>query len=403
MVRVSAKALLAGVVINDRTGTGGRAVLAVTGDLYPGGRCEEYFKDGRAEDICGDVIKEFKTTDLRISDLECPLTRNRTPIVKSGPHLVADPECIKGIRQMGIDVVTLANNHIMDMGERGFHDTITLCQEYGLKPVGAGSDHQEACKPLKVRINGLNIVIFNMTEHEFSIADEHKPGAWHLDAAENYRAIQQGKAQGDFVLIVLHGGNEYNPFPSPWKVRLCHYLADIGANAIVCHHIHVPSGIEVYHGVPIVYSTGNFLFDLSGNRPAEWYHGYMVMLSVRRDMVESIRLVPYVQCYENPGIRVMKKEEALTFMRSIADLSHVISDPVACKKKWLKKTRSMEIHYLSTLFALSRLERFFLRLGIWPFWRVREKRILDIINLFTCDSHREVMVSILSDIKAKLR
>ena len=101
-------------------------------------------------------------------NLECPLTIHETPIPKTGPNLRAHPDCARELKQTGIDVVTLANNHILDMGERGLFDTVDCCEEGGLKTVEAGKNIEEATKPLIVTVNDLRVAILNFAENEWS-------------------------------------------------------------------------------------------------------------------------------------------------------------------------------------------------------------------------------------------
>jgi len=246
------------VVLNEGKST---CTLTIAGDLSPIGRAEALLVNKHFKEVWGGLLEILTNGDLSVVNLECPLTYRKTPILKAGPHLRADPRCAESIHAGGFDVVTLANNHILDMGQEGLLDTCQACQEAGLSTVGVGRNLSEANRPLIQTVKGIRVAIIALAEHEFSIATYDKAGACALDPIENYYQIMRAKELADFVLVVFHGGNEYYALPSPRMVKTCRYFVDCGAHAVVCHHTHVPSGIEFYHDAPIVYGTGNFLFD----------------------------------------------------------------------------------------------------------------------------------------------
>ena len=127
--------------------------------------------------------------------------------------------------------------------------------------VGAGDNLQQASKPLYIKIKNKTIAILNFAEQEFSVAGKNTAGANPLNIIDNYHSIQDAKQQADILLVIVHGGHEGYPLPSPRMVQTYRFFAEIGASVVVGHHTHCASGFEVYHGVPIFYSLGNFIFD----------------------------------------------------------------------------------------------------------------------------------------------
>lgn len=365
--------------------------LVVAGDLCPAGRPETLLAHGRAAEVWGDLPDLLAAADLSMVNLECPLTNSNTPIAKSGPHLRADPRCAVGIRAGGFDVVTLANNHILDMGERGLLDTLATCREAGLHVVGAGRNLAEATTPLFLEINGIRLAILALAEHEFSIATPQKAGAWPLDVIDNYYQITQVRQKADFVLVLLHGGNEYYPLPGPRLVKTCRYLVDLGTNAVICHHTHVASGLEVYRRAPIIYGTGNFLFDCREPRTREWYMGYLVKLDIQPNRVTATQLLPYWQCQEQPSVQQMNAIESKIHLDRIADLSTVIGNPGRLEEEWTRMCSSQAPSVLAAVFSLSRFERLLVRHGIMPRWRFDERHLRRGLNYIACESLRSVL------------
>jgi poly-gamma-glutamate capsule biosynthesis protein CapA/YwtB (metallophosphatase superfamily) len=144
--------------------------IIVGGDTCPIGRNRGLFEVGDARALLDDLLPEFEQADLSIVNLECPLIRKESPILKEGPVLGAPEACVNGLKAMGVDVAGLANNHIMDHGAQGLRTTIGALQEHGIAHVGAGENLAEARKILVREIKGVRIGILAMAEHEFGIA-----------------------------------------------------------------------------------------------------------------------------------------------------------------------------------------------------------------------------------------
>lgn len=369
--------------------------LIIAGDLCPMGQSERLLGNSQAGRLFDGITPLLQTADLSIVNLECPLTRQTKPIIKSGPHLRADPACAKGIRSAGFDIVSLSNNHILDMGAAGLKDTLIACTGAGLRTVGAGVNLVDATQPLVVDIQGTRVAILAFTENEFSIATSCSAGAWPVDPIDNTFQIRQVAPNADFVLVLLHGGNEHYALPNPGMVKLCRYLVDLGADAVVCNHVHAPSGIEIYERAPIIYSTGNLLFEWE-NQPAQWYKGYLTKLFIQPGAVAAVKLIPYWQSKDQPGVALMNHSEQREFFAHLSELAAVIADPAALRKEWDLFVRSKRIQYLSLILGLNRAERQMLRLGIGPFGRLGRSDGPGLLNLFTCESHRDLMISLLS-------
>lgn len=307
----------------------------LTGDFCPIGRVEKLCLTNEFEKIYGNTLPVLKDKDLSITNLECPLTKKLNPIKKSGPNLIADPKCVEGIKYGCFDIVSLANNHILDQGEKGLQDTIQACKGAGIKTVGAGENLTEAMKPLFVTIKDKRIAILNFAEHEFSIATENSAGAAPLNPIRDYYQILEARRTSDIVIAIIHGGNEHYPLPSPRMVETYRFFADLGVTAIIGHHTHCPSGFEIYNGIPIFYSLGNFIFG-KDVKFKSWYEGYFIKLTIANNKVTNIALTPYFQCQnDNPGLRLMDDDESAEFLKRIEEYSNIIQNPDLLEKKWV--------------------------------------------------------------------
>lgn len=230
----------------------------------------------------GNSLSEWiRGSDYTCVNLEAPLKAG-VPIDKDGPTLSTIQETPNVLSEIGVDIVCLANNHIMDYGFSGVEKTKDKCSEAGIASVGTGKNRDEAIKPYHHVENGYKVAFYNVCQHEFGIASAIEPGTAWIDSPGLIREIMQTTSEVDFVFIVVHGGNEHTPLPSiRWQERL-RELVEAGADAVIAHHPHVPQGWEIYNGCPIFYSLGNFVFDQTKFDANQW--GYCVELSLKEDM-----------------------------------------------------------------------------------------------------------------------
>jgi poly-gamma-glutamate synthesis protein (capsule biosynthesis protein) len=377
--------------------------VILAGDFYPRDPGVGNTGIDAYQRLSEDLSLLIKESDVSIVNLECPLTQQWNPIAKNGPVLRADPAWAHAIRAMGFDVASLANNHILDMGKPGLYDTLSVCREAGLHTVGAGNNLAEAGRNLTIIVHGIKIGILAFTEHEFSVATSTSAGANPVDPMQNYSQIQQAKENNDIVVCMLHGVNEFYPLPSPRMVKTCRFFVDAGADAIICHHTHVASGWETYKNAPIVYGTGNFLFDWAEPRPEDWYRGYLVSLSVSKKGLHSISLIPYQQTSNGNTIEIMNEIDAEAFSMHIGELSQKIMNVSVLEQEWERFCQSKKLQYLSWLLSLSRVERFLLRRGIWPSWRIRRQQVNTLFNMLACEAHHEVSNNVLHSVVADER
>jgi len=131
--------------------------IIIGSDVCPIGRNRAYFTRGDAAGIFGDLLDEFAAADLRVVNLECPLIENEAPILKSGPILGASSECVNGLKNTHIDVIGMANNHILDHGEQGLRNTIKVCREAGMRVVGAGENLADAREILSLQVKDIRV------------------------------------------------------------------------------------------------------------------------------------------------------------------------------------------------------------------------------------------------------
>jgi len=216
--------------------------------------------------------------DLVVANLECPVATGGAKVEKMYTFR-ADP-LVLPVLSRHVHAVSLANNHSGDYGRGALSETMSHLRASRLPFFGAGRDLASAHAPLILQRNGLRIALLGYDEFHprWFEARQDAPGvAWSEDE-QAALDIARARAHADVVIPFLHWGWENTPRPSERQRQLAHLLIDAGADAVVGAHPHVTQGAEQYRGKPIVYSLGNFVFDLL-DEPAN-ARGWILRLSL---------------------------------------------------------------------------------------------------------------------------
>jgi len=244
---------------------------------------------------------------LAAANLEAPVQPQRSdPAPKYGPALSVAPNDLTALSSAGFDIINLANNHIMDYGKAGLDTTIQQSKKHNLRYTGAGNTRNEALGLCTTNHKGNQIGIINAADKEFGVAGDNRPGyAWISDPSLPER-ITRASQITDILLLILHGGIEYEPIPSIQRQNLYRRFADAGADVIIGHHPHVPQGWEVYNDTPICYSLGHLLFDFPPKyrKPkTEW--GLIANIKFDDSGVTEVILHPIEQQQNTPRVQFL--------------------------------------------------------------------------------------------------
>ena len=372
--------------------------ILIGGDICPIGRNAAHFRGGDAEGLFHDLLQDFNDADIVIANLECPLVERHAPIAKTGPVFGEDPACIKGIAAAGIDVLSLANNHILDHGAQGLESTLSACANAGVATVGAGMNRAAARQVLVRQAGKVRVGILAMAEHEFSIATADSPGANPLDVIDFVRNVAAARGTFDYLIVLLHGGLEFLAAPSPRLMDTCRFLVEMGANAVVVQHQHSFGGYETYRGGHIVYGQGALVMDEAIYRDVRSFHeGFLVALTVADDGASTMTLLPLVQSDPAPGARRMAPERAEPFLRDLATRATAILDDGYVSREW-KRLCAEEAHaYLSVLLGHNRFLRAANRRGYLARLLYNRRRLLGTRNVVLCETHREALETIFKE------
>lgn len=370
--------------------------VLVAGDYCPRDRVARKIQSGDTADLFASVKETIEAADYAIVNFECTVVDGKAkPISKCGPNLKCQPEAVKVLKDGGFDCVTVANNHFRDFGSRGVQLSLAEIDRVGLDRVGGGMSIDEAEKVLYKEIDKKRVAFINVCEHEFSIADNDRGGSAPLDIVDVSIRIQEAKGKADFVIVIIHGGNEYFQLPTPRMKKTYRFFVKMGADAVVNHHQHCYSGYEVYQDKPIVYGLGNFCFDWNGRRNCMWNEGYMLLLNL--DKTIDFELVPYIQCNDEPKVVLMSNNEKSKFENKIAELNRIIANDEALNKEYDAFVRGRKrsiicpfTPYLNTYMRMAAGRH------LIPYLIPREK-LAGQINFIDCESHRDVLLKVLNE------
>lgn len=374
--------------------------LLFGGDFAPCGAYESLIIE-RGGEILENIHKTIENADFTIFNLETPICESGKPIKKTGPALRAAPATLNALSTSNVDAVCLANNHILDYGPDGLTQTITELDKRGIRHVGAGNSRENAEAALRITIKGRRVSIFSVAEQEFNVCENGREGAAILDPLRMAPQLLAERDHADAIVVCVHGGNEYFPYPRPGLRRICQFLIEIGADAVIGHHPHVPGPYEIYHGKPIVYSLGNLVFD-KFNPPPEWDQGYLASIFFNFDADRlnkiDISLIPYNQSVAHGGVRLLEGGDRDRFLMRIEKLRKELE---LHPQKWLdawrafyEQRRDQVIIDLSSPLRFRGLRRL-MKFDIFRNFVAPPSRRRHRLNILRCDSHRELLIEAL--------
>ena len=374
--------------------------ILIGGDICPIGRLTTVTKE-TVGGLFETIKKCFDEADYNILNLETPLLKDGEtyqPYPKSGPNLQCPESTVSCLKYLGVDMVTLANNHILDYGKNGLVSTLEILNDNHIAYVGAGKNLHEASQVKLVEHNGLKIGFISCCEEEYSIATKESAGAMPLRTIDTYYAIKRLRESVDYLILITHGGIEHYQLPSPEMKKKFHFFLDAGADVIVNHHQHCYSGYEKLEGKLICYGLGNFCFDNPLKRHNKWNEGYLVRLNLQKGKEIEFDLIPYIQNDEKPGVYMMDNNLRTKFEKNVEDINGIITNENALEKEYKKFLDDTLVDYKDILTPYTnRYLRALYRRGFLPSLYPHVKLYV-LRDLITCDAHRERFVDYLKRI-----
>lgn len=272
--------------------------------------------------ISPELLNEMHSADIFMVNNEFTYTNRGEPTAEKTFAFRSKPSNVKILNDMGVDIVSLANNHAYDYGEVSLLDTLDTLDEINMPHVGAGKNLDEARRPVVFEQNGITIAYLSATQIErldtpdTKGATENSPGVyrcWGKAVDRLVEDIKAAKEKYDFVVVYIHWGTENTDVLDWAQLDQAKAIALAGADFIIGDHPHCLQQLGSENKVPIIYSLGNFWFN------SKTLDSCLVKIVLTRDGMESFQFLPAVQ--QNCTTRLVSGEEKtriLNYMRQIS-------------------------------------------------------------------------------------
>jgi Bacterial capsule synthesis protein PGA_cap len=270
----------------------GSVTLAFAGDVHFAGRTARLLSDPAT--AFGPVAAVLKSADFTAVNLETAVTSRGTPQPKTY-HFRTVPTAFTALRDAGVDLVTMANNHVLDYGQAGLADTLAAARAARFPYVGIGADAAAAWAPYVTTVKGMKIAVVGVSQvAELAsswVATDSRPGeANAIDLNRTLAAVRAARRLAPTVIVFMHWGTEGEACPDPNQLSLAPKLAAAGASIIIGAHAHMLQGSGWLGHTFVAYGMGNFLW---------WENSYstatgILELTIHPHAPLTARLIPAV-------------------------------------------------------------------------------------------------------------
>ena len=269
-------------------------VLTCLGDLMIGNQTLGALDANGVQATASQIWKPLEGTDIVVANLEAPIT-NRTIARENKRYNLKTGSEILDLFDSRF-VLGLANNHILDYGERGLLDTIEALDSQNIPHAGGGCNLEQARRPAVVNVAGVTIGVVCAADPRFQPATNSSAGTFPAHPGLLRETIQEVRQRVDVVVVSIHTGTEFLSVPSPMQLRLSELCIEEGVTVVNFHHAHCVSGILKNEQGVVFFGTGNYVFPYTIPRGfSPWKKGavWQVRLSASRE-IENIKVIPVV-------------------------------------------------------------------------------------------------------------
>ena len=280
----------------------GKHLLAAPDDVFP----------------FSNVRKYFLSSDIAFANLECPIAQRGTPYPGKPENITfrAPLKALTALGNSGLTILSLANNHANDYGPIALSDTINYLTQKGIHVCGAGRYLEEASKPVIINAKGIQFAFLGYAEPVWStrqaqswekyrkitqkeiymepdvslpLLPENFTGITALsEAVKSVQQIKQAYPRR-IIVVSIHWGIEHEHYPREYQIKLAHSIIDAGASIILGHHPHVLQSIEQYNNGIVLYSMGNFVFDMASDAT---YESALFQFAYTGNTLTSLSIIP---------------------------------------------------------------------------------------------------------------
>lgn len=270
--------------------------------------------------ISSELLEQMRDSDVFMLNNEFPYSSGGEPLQDKTYTFRADPDSVEYLADMGVDLVSIANNHAFDYGETAFLDTLTTLENADMPYVGGGRNIDEASRPVYYIINDIKIGFLAATQIErldnpdTRGAGENQSGVFRcLDNTRLLNKIAEVKENCDFLVVYIHWGTESTNETDWLQQQQAPQMAEAGADLIIGDHPHVLQPITYIDGVPVVYSLGNFWFNSSDTDTC------LIKARIDKNGLQSLQFVPCRQSgCKTEMLHGTQASDLINYMQSIS-------------------------------------------------------------------------------------
>ena len=301
-------------------------VLLFGGDVLIKASTESIYKNNGVTGLVSEeILAEMQNADIMMVNHEFQFSTRGEPMEDKQFTFQTDPKNVQILLDLGIDIVSLANNHSLDFGQDALQDTFVTLDEAGILYAGAGDSKERAEELQVIEVNGKKFGFLAATR-VIPVAGwdvrNKQPGLFTTyDDTRLVERIRESKEECDFLAVYVHWGIEREEYPEEYQNVIAKHCVEAGADVIIGAHPHVLQGIEFIEGKPIFYSLGNYIFNNSTPKTM------LVKVLIKSDDTVEYSLIPaFVTNGQTQAMEGAEAEEIYTYMNEISVKNYVNRD-----------------------------------------------------------------------------
>ncbi|PVZ58409.1 CapA family protein [Arthrobacter sp. H-02-3] len=318
--------------------------IALLGDVMLGRLVNRHLATANPAYPWGDTLELLREADVRVANLECVLASGGEPEPGKIFHFRSDLKNVDSLRAAGIDVVSLANNHVLDFGADAFREMLPALDGAGILHAGAGPDLDAARRPAVRRVGGTAVGFIAFTDNQPDWeAGPSVPGVYYVpvdDAGERGAAlldlVQRTKARVQLLIVSAHWGGNWGSDAPARHQDLARDLIDAGADVVFGHSPHVFRGVGIHRNRPIIFSAGDFVDDYAVDPVERNDQSFLFVLGTEGSDPHMLRLYPTV-------IAGFQARRARGSAAGIAARMQRLSQHLGTRSTWNASARCLEI------------------------------------------------------------
>ena len=304
----------------------GVATLVFAGDVLIAEAMEQYYdSEGVTRIVSKELLKEMQDADICMVNNEFQFSNRGTPMEDKKFTFQTNPKYVKILTDMGVDIVSLANNHSIDFGLEALEDTFVTLDDAGILYAGAGRTKERAEELQIIEADGQKIGFLAATRvipvAEWNV-DIREPGLFATyDDTRLVASIKEAKEKCDFLVVYVHWGIEREALPQEYQTVIARHCIEAGADVIIGAHPHVLQGIEFIKDKPVFYSLGNYVFAQSIAQTM------LVKIEIQKTGEAAYSIIPaYAQGGMTKKFEGEEAETLFNYMNEISTKNYVDAD-----------------------------------------------------------------------------